>query len=195
MNLNQQATNSTTIRPEHRTFKSRIVQNLILVWLDPQIDAMNDDAFLNAVIELERMVNTIRIFVDVDECFDFITDIKKEKIMLIISDELGSNIVPMVHNIPQINAFYIFCKNQSQNKGWVQQWPNVQKISTVIGDICEALKQDVQKYERNFIPISFVSASNQKFNGNLDQLDPTFMYTQILKEILLTIKFNDKHMK
>jgi SHS2 domain-containing protein len=30
---------------------------------------------------------------------------------------------------------------------------------------------------------------------NLDQLDPTFMYTQILKEILLTIQFEQKHIQ
>jgi hypothetical protein len=28
---------------------------------------------------------------------------------------------------------------------------------------------------------------------NLDQLDQSFLYTQILKEILLTIKFEQKH--
>jgi hypothetical protein len=30
---------------------------------------------------------------------------------------------------------------------------------------------------------------------NLDQLDPTFMYTQILKEILLTIEFDEGHIE
>ena len=29
----------------------------------------------------------------------------------------------------------------------------------------------------------------------LDRLDPSFMYTQILKEILLTIKFEEKHIQ
>ncbi|CAF4373699.1 unnamed protein product, partial [Adineta steineri] len=55
---------------------------------------------------------------------------------------------------------------------------------------CEALKQASHQCEQNAISISFV-ASNKK----LDQLDPSFMYTQILKEILLTIDFEDKHIK
>ena len=38
--------------------------------------------------------------------------------------------------------------------------------------------------------MSFVQSGKR-----LDQLDPSFMYTQIIKEILLTIRFEDKHRK
>ncbi|CAF3726080.1 unnamed protein product [Adineta steineri] len=44
--------------------------------------------------------------------------------------------------------------------------------------------------EENTISVSF-AASKKK----LDQLDPSFIYTQILKEILLIINFEDKHFK
>ncbi|CAF1466155.1 unnamed protein product [Adineta steineri] len=59
-----------------------------------------------------------------------------------------------------------------------------------MSSICEALRQAAHQCEQNTIAISFV-ASNKK----LDQLDPSFMYTQILKEIFLTIDFEDKHIK
>jgi len=175
--------------------KSRNMQNFILVWLDSEIDPTNNNRFRNSIIELEGVFNDIKTFDGVDKCFDFITDVANEKIMMIISDQLASDIIPLTHNIPQINSFYILCKNRTSNQGWMQQWLKVQKISTVIEEICEALKQDVRQYARHFIPISFVSIRNQKFTGNLDQLDPTFMYTRILKETLLTINFNDKHIK
>ena len=61
--------------------------------------------------------------------------------------------------------------------------------------ICEALKQAAQQCEQNAISISFMGTSGDVSKKNLDQLDPTFMYTQILKEILLTIKFEQKHIK
>ncbi|CAF0825920.1 unnamed protein product [Adineta steineri] len=56
--------------------------------------------------------------------------------------------------------------------------------------ICEALKQTTRQCEQNVISISFVAP-----NKKLDQLDPSFMYTQILKEILLTINFENKYFK
>ncbi len=64
-----------------------------------------------------------------------------------------------------------------------------------ISSICEALKQAAQQCEQNAISISFMTTSGDISKKNLDQLDPTFMYTQILKEILLTIKFEQTHMQ
>lgn len=195
MNLNQQSKNNTTVRPRD-VFNSRIVENFMLVWLDPRIDEMNENEFRKTITELQRFVNTIKTFINADECIDFVTNNTEEKFLMIISDELASNTVPMTYNIPQIIAFYIFCRNESENnKRWKQQWPKVQKVSTVIGDICEALKQDVQKCERDSMPISFLSVSHDELNKNLDQLDPKFMYTRILKDILLKINFNEEHMK
>jgi tetratricopeptide (TPR) repeat protein len=42
------------------------------------------------------------------------------------------------------------------------------------------------------MPISFVSTDDNVSKKNLDQLEPSFMYIQILKEILLTISFEPK---
>ena len=43
--------------------------------------------------------------------------------------------------------------------------------------------------------MSFVATSGDMSNKNLNQMDSSFMYTQIMKEILLTITFEDKHIK
>ena len=59
--------------------------------------------------------------------------------------------------------------------------------------MCEALKQASQQCEQNAISISFMATDGDAANKNLDRLDPMFMYTQIMKEILLTIKFGQQH--
>lgn len=41
--------------------------------------------------------------------------------------------------------------------------------------------------------MSFIDTSVNTVNKNLDELDPSFMYTMILKEILLTIDFKSQH--
>jgi hypothetical protein len=66
-------------------------------------------------------------------------------------------------------------------------------VFTEIAPICEALKQAAQQCEQNAISISFMATSGDVSKKNLDQLDPSFMYTQILKEILLAINFEPKH--
>lgn len=53
-----------------------------------------------------------------------------------------------------------------------------------------ALRQAASQCEQNVTVMSFVTS-----DATGDRLDPSFMYTQILKEILLTIDFDDKHIQ
>jgi tetratricopeptide (TPR) repeat protein len=59
--------------------------------------------------------------------------------------------------------------------------------------ICEALEQAAQYADQNMVSISFVKPSDETSTQNLDQLDKSFMYTKILKEILVTIDFEQNH--
>ncbi len=55
------------------------------------------------------------------------------------------------------------------------------------------MKQAAQECDQNSISISFIKTTDGLSKENLDQLDESFMYTQILKEILLTIHFEQEH--
>ncbi|CAF1230903.1 unnamed protein product [Rotaria magnacalcarata] len=185
------------VRPEkiRRPFSSRIVQNFILVWLHSDADEVHKNEFRKSITELRTVVNDINTFTDVDQCIEFVIDIKDEKVLMIISDELSQHIVPFVHDIIHINSIYIYSKNQSQQKEWIQKWPKVKDMFPSILSICQALGQDARRCDQDLVSISLVSTNRETFNENLDQLDPTFMYTQILKEILLAIDFNEQHIK
>lgn len=178
-----------------RPVNSRIIQNFILVWLCSAKDEMDDEDFHNSITELQRVVNTVETFTDTYRCIDFLTEIKHEKSFMIISHEVGKDIVPLVHDIIQLNSIYIFSKTIFQDKQWLKQWPKVQNMFSAIQPICQALRQDAHKCDQDLVSISFVSRNDNISKQNLDQLDPTFMYTQILKEILLTIEFDEEHIK
>jgi tetratricopeptide (TPR) repeat protein len=112
---------------------------------------------------------------------------------MISSDAFGQTTVSAVHDKPQISTIYIFCGNKSRHEKWAQQWPKVKGVFTDITPICEALKQAAQDCDQNMLSISFVKKTDGNSKQNLDQLDQSFMYTQILKDILLTIDFKQKH--
>ncbi|CAF0813555.1 unnamed protein product [Adineta steineri] len=63
-------------------------------------------------------------------------------------------------------------------------------VFTDITPICESLTEVAHQCEQNAIPISFVGT-----NKKLNELDPSFMYTQIIKKIILTIKFKQNHIQ
>ncbi|CAF1336708.1 unnamed protein product [Adineta steineri] len=173
----------------NRRINMQRMQNVLLIWLDHNINNNNADRN-NTIKQLKRIVNNINTFTDGEECVDFIKTIINNKICMIVSGALGEHIVPHVHDMSQVDTIFIFCNNQEWHKQWTKEWSKIKGIFTDITSICKALKQTAHQCEQNAISISFM-ASNTKF----DQLDPSFMYTQILKEILLTITFEDRHFK
>jgi tetratricopeptide (TPR) repeat protein len=170
-----------------------MVQNFHLVWLDGSIHEVNSDDCRNSITRLRQVVNTVNTFTDVDECIDFITNTQEERTFMVISGALSEIIVPIVQEISQISSVYIFCENKGRHEKWVEEWPKVKGVYTDIIPICQALKQAAQDCDRNSVSFSFVKTTNETSKESLDTLDSSFMYTQILKEILLTIDFEQEH--
>jgi tetratricopeptide (TPR) repeat protein len=182
-------TNTTIFREPY----DRIIQNFRLVWLDKSIDEVTNDDSINIITKLRQVVDTVNIFTDVSKCIDFISGIKEEKVFVIFPGVLAQTIVPSFHDMAQINCIYIFCEHKAQHEHWANQWSKVKGVFTDITSICGALKQSARECDQNSISISFVRSTDVTSKQNLDQLDKSFMYTQILKEILLTIDFEEDH--
>jgi hypothetical protein len=170
----------------------QMVQNALLIWLDNNIDD-NSTEYRNNITQLRSAINNIDTFTDADQCVDFFTNIYSENICMMVFDALCQNIVPLVHDIAQLHAIFIFCENKTRHEKWIKEWPKIKGIFTEISSICQALEQAVQQCEQNTIPISLIGASGDVSKKKLDQLEPTFMYTQSLKEILMTIEFEQHH--
>ncbi len=183
-------TASSSTRP-HRLLDARMVQNFHLVWLDGSFDETNDDC-CNSIKKLQEVVLTVNTFVDVDECIDFITDIE-EKAFVVISGQLSQAIIPILQDIRQVNCVYIFCQNTVSNGKRPKEWSKAKGVFTDITSICETLKQATQECDYDSVSISYVKKTDGAAKQSLDTLDSSFMYTQILKEILLTIDFEQIH--
>ncbi len=177
---------------EGHSTSMRMMQNVLLIWLDNNID-QNNAYCRNTIVQLRCTVNTINTFTDPDPCVDFLTDIHNENVCMIISGALCQHLVPLIHAVAQLETIFIFCRNTIQLEQWAKNWPKMKGIFTDISSICEALKQVAQECEQNSIPISLMNTGDDISKKKLEQLDSSFMYTQILKEILLTIEFEKKH--
>ncbi|CAF3648275.1 unnamed protein product [Adineta steineri] len=192
MGSGQSTTNASTV-PESAEGRRRIniqqVQNVLLIWLDNNIDETNDDC-QNTMTKLRSAVYDIKTYTNGDQCLEFIRTIIDKKVCMIISGSLGQHIVPHVHNMSQVDSIFIFCGNRKHHEQWVKDWSKIKGVFTDIIPICEALKKAAHQCEQNAIPMSFVG-----LNKKLNQLDSSFMYTQIIKEIILTIQFKQNHIQ
>ena len=171
-----------------------MMQNNLLVWLDGTIDEQNDNC-QKTIGQFRHVVNTIKPFTDSGRCIHFLESMKDENAFMVVSGALGEQIVPRIHSMSQIDAIFVFCSNQSYHEKWAKNWWKVRGVFTQIQPVCEALKQAVDQFERNAVSISIMTASDALANKQLNQLDSSFMYTQIMKEILLTITFEQKHIQ
>ncbi|CAF1427408.1 unnamed protein product, partial [Rotaria sordida] len=156
----------------------RVLQNFLLIWLDANFDESKDH-YNKSIQDLQHIVATITTFTDVDQCVDFLSDIEDEKVFMIVSNALGQHIVSEIQALPQLHSIYVFCDNQSIHQEWATTIPKVKGVYTQIEPICEALKTDCENCDRGMISISF------------NRIDPLFMYTQLLKEVLLEIEDDD----
>ncbi|CAF2075048.1 unnamed protein product [Rotaria magnacalcarata] len=170
------------------------MQNFLLVRHGANLLADNDD-FQHSLIQLQIIVNAFEYFSGPDQCVGYLTTIEDEKIFLIVSERYGESIVSLIHNMSQIETIYVFCSNNEQQEERLTNWPKVKGIYSSIQSVCTSLNKVVLKCEHNLIPMSFVSnqilAAGISGTQNLDQLEPSYMYSMFFKEILLEIEEDD----
>ncbi len=180
------ATSSTEL---YRPRQTRMIQNFYVAWLDENIDENDDDSH-NFITNLRQIVSSVNAFKNVDECVDFITDITDEKAFIIVSESLSYNIVSISEDISQIRSIHIFSENESLFNKLKNLSFKVKSVSKDMVSICKVLQKACKHYDYNTMSISFIKPTTTFSKYNLDTLDCSFMYTQLLKEILVTIEFS-----
>ncbi|CAF4169194.1 unnamed protein product, partial [Adineta steineri] len=187
---NQNAAASSNIRQP----RQRMVQNYLLLWVDANIDKANKDC-QNTLAQLKNVVNDVSLCTETNQCTQVLNKVDKERAFVITSGSLGQDLVPEIHDTPQLEAVYIFCGNKSRHEGWTQNWTKIKGVHTNIKEICQALQLAVKQCDQDTIAVSFLTINEMASTDNLNQLEPTFMYTQLFKEILLDIKYDRKAIK
>ncbi|CAF3699095.1 unnamed protein product [Rotaria sp. Silwood1] len=179
-------TSSNTMQP-----KRCMIQNYLLIWIDENINEANKDC-QNTLTQLRSVVNEVTICTEPAQCIKCLNDMNDEKAFVISSGALGQHLIPQIHDMPQLYAIYVFCGNESQHKVWIQEWSKIQGVFTSIKPICDSLKKVARDCDHDAISMSFVPkrmmAATSSDQQNLDQLEPSYMYSVLFKEIVLEIK-------
>jgi tetratricopeptide (TPR) repeat protein len=182
-------TSSDTTAP-----RQQIISDVLLVWMDPRLDQSNKDC-QNTVAQLKTVVNNVHMFTQRDESIDFLTDLKNTTVFMIIEGGLCQEILPLIHDIPQLENIYILCRNTHKHEEWTKTRKKMKGVHTEITPICESIQQALKQINQDSIAVSFIPAFEEISHPDLNRLEPSFMYTQIFKDILLKIKYNKQSIK
>ena len=87
------------------------LETIGVIWLDANHN--NDEKTRNMEHQLRKTVNHLRKFTDTHRCEMHIKQtLKDNQLILIVSIELGQQIVPSIHELPQISSIYVHCADR-----------------------------------------------------------------------------------
>ncbi|CAM4840682.1 unnamed protein product, partial [Rotaria magnacalcarata] len=116
---------------------------------------------------------------------------KNQIVYLVISDRFLEFPIPHIHNLISIGSIYVYGQNINQYESWSNKYFKLKgHLFREISELCYQLTQDIRHYENNLIPIHIFE--NRLTENQLNQLEPNFMYSQLLKEILININYDEK---
>jgi hypothetical protein len=184
----------TRIYPRSRSLSSLIPSNslcrqsddnkekIILIWLDEHYDESEHD-YQICLNEFQHLSDDIYTFIDPDVCIDFLTEINNQttKLFLIIDGTFAKEIVPLIEDCSQIDSILVFRNDIHQYKQWSTNHLKVKGVFAGIYSLTQCLEQIIHSDYFTMIDITGPS------NIHADYLNTSFMYSQLLKEILLDI--------
>ena len=166
----------------------RIVQNIRVIWLDGNID-LTQEQFKYDIEQLKGIVNSVTTCKNSAECRAEIEKVENEQIFLIVSGALGRTFIKDIHQDSRIAYIYIYCGNPANHKDLSESWEKIKLVANQIEGICHSMVNDASQCEHDLTPTSIVPLNNSP-NQNLTQVDASFMYSHLLKEILLETDYD-----
>jgi hypothetical protein len=49
----------------------------------------------------------------------------QDRILLVVSGQLGEQLVPKIHQLRQVSTIYVYCTNKKKNEQWTKQFAKV----------------------------------------------------------------------
>ncbi|CAF0832533.1 unnamed protein product [Adineta ricciae] len=148
-------------------------EKFVCIWLEKSPDRSNN------YVDIQTIFPSIQTFHSAHQCADYIDDLTDKKAVLITTDAFAQEIIPVIHAYEQVYSVYLFVSKQSINQAWIEPYPKIQGLFHDRQQLVDQIKKDITQYHTDAASISFLSSNN------INQQDPSFMYSQLLKEIIL----------
>ncbi|CAF1147703.1 unnamed protein product [Didymodactylos carnosus] len=183
----EQPRQTTNDEGEYEVKQDRNLENLLIVWLDANIDKTEDNLLLKT--KLRSVINYLKMFDNTAECVSFITTIREEKVFLIVSGSLSEETIPRIHLMPQLESIYIFCHDKWKHETWSEEYEKVRAVFVNIDDIFDQLKRDVQLCSNNLVSMDVISTSTtvptDESTTTRNKLEALFLWSKVLVDILM----------
>ncbi|CAF2939472.1 unnamed protein product [Rotaria sp. Silwood2] len=164
---------------------SQQLEIFCIIWLD-------DNAQVGANRDTEQglrsIINRLKRFKDVDRCEKYINErMPEDRLILIVSGQLGRKIVPTIHIVRQVISIYVYCMDEASNREWSKKYPKVKAVVTELDKLVSRIKSDHKVQQIIEQPLSINIFTSGKSTGDVDG---KFVFSQVLIDCLLRLKSN-----
>jgi hypothetical protein len=95
-----------------------------LLWLGPDVNESQDNLKLQEKLR-ESFGANFRIYKKTDECEGFIRQKKNDEILLIVTGQIGRQVVPTLHSLSQLTTVFVYCMDKEGNEKWSKTYSKV----------------------------------------------------------------------
>lgn len=169
-----------------------ILRNVVLVRLEPNIDT-GDEEYQYVKTQLSSIFDTIETCTEPDQCINLCRDFKDVRVLVIVPDAFAQQLIPRLYDTPQVHSIYVLCRNTSISVEVTEAKPKLKGFFHTIHDIYKIICQHTRQCDHDSVPISVVS-SDACSDQSLNEIEPLFMYSRLIKEILFGMD-RDLHTK
>lgn len=172
-----------------KRMSEEVSSRFVCIWLDNQL--IRNEDYTESFNQIRAVATDFKTFSNCDECIDVITDITNQRIIFIVSYLLGKRLIPLIHDYEQIDVIYIFSTRKlSDDQSWVEDFRKIKGIFENMKLIPNRFLEDSTEKEDQSIAISILSSSDIT-SSDVNRQDPSFMYFQLIKDILLNDQFSE----
>ena len=154
-----------------------------------------NESTTNTVTMLCEIVNKVEIFTDRDECMNYLTDVEEDKnVYLVISQSVDRQFIQLIENIIQIQYIYVLKETTTNDIFPIRAKGKVKGVFESMESMLDRLRLSTLRHTAESISYSILPRTTME-PSNQNEVDQSFMYTQLIKEIILEIEFDDNSMK
>ncbi|CAF1349105.1 unnamed protein product [Rotaria sp. Silwood1] len=159
-----------------------------IIWLDDNTTAKdNRDTEQN----LRSIINRLKKFQDIARCQKYIEErSQNERLLMIVSGRLGSEIVPSIHKFRQVISIYVYCMDIIGHKKWANKFTKVKAVVSELNELISQIRRDhkIQKIIEEPLSINYFTTSDSDSGKSTADVNGKFVFSQLLIDCLLRLK-------
>ena len=98
-----------------------------VMWLDHDV---SDDP-TRAIESLRRQIGRFERFTDLATC-EVAVQQHREPIILVVSGQMGRELIPRIHQLPQLVTVFVYCLDKQRNKEWSKRYFKVSFVTSIM---------------------------------------------------------------